>query len=354
MSRTSKYITSLILNSEKADYVDGSSNHCNVKFYKIDFRTLLGDQYELGAKYNIVLSTNTSYKNAGTMDNNDYRNWRIFESDAMDFKQYSFYGNSAFAKSNKWIWHCSYASVDRVHVLTNQCTFVLTKPTGYVYLSAYFPDRNATAPAAGIYYRNTSCYDIVKCLPKNNRSVIYKSLMLNRQIASLRLSMNDISTSDTAGNFPIETSVGSIDTWRTTITFKNLDMRAILGDMYNKYEYFNISLPIVFSNGSTFGTGNVDKLIRYNITGLPWTNNTYDVQTQGLTNSCVMGFSKLSTSISLIQYNYANIGTFRRCENINLTISITRYTGDACATTALFPRSDFYFKIYPCDAPYEE
>lgn len=349
MNRTSNYITSLVLNSEKADYVVSANNHSDVKFYNIDFRTLLGDSFELGAKYNIILNTNISYKNSGTMDNNDYRNWRTFESDAMDFKQYSFYGNSGFTKSNKWMWHCSYASVDRVHILTSQCTFTLTKPMGYIYLSSYFPDRNSTSTAGGTYYRNTGCYDIYKCLPNNNKLVIYKTLMLNRQIASLRLSMNDISTSDTLANYPLENSIGSMDTYRTTIVFKNLDMRAILGDMYDRYEYFNICMPIMFNGGSTFGTANVDKLVRFNVSGLPWVNNTYDVQSRSLTNSCVLGFQKLSTSISLVQYNYANIATFRRCENINFTITITRYNGDACATTALYPRSDFYFKIYPCD-----
>ncbi len=99
---------------------------------------------------------------------------------------------------------------------------------------------------------------------------------------------------------------------------------------------------------STFGTNAIDKLIRIDMLGLPWVNNTYDVSNNYNSDYAVIGTIKLNTTVTSLNYSYANVATFRKCDITNLTIRFMRYDGVYCTTTALFPKIDMYFKIYPC------
>ncbi len=171
--------------------------------------------------------------------------------------------------------------------------------------------------------------------------------MMNRRQASLRLSMNDISIDDTGGSYPLTNSIGYMSQYRDQIVFKNINMKFLLQEMYDQYEYFNIALVCIMSDGSAFGTATIDRMVRFEMSGLPWVNNTYNVSTMNNEGSAVMGFAKVSTSDTLLNYSYANMASFRKCENVDITINVKRYTGDTCTSTALLGRTDFYFKIFP-------
>ena len=41
------------------------------------------------------------------------------------------------------------------------------------------------------------------------------------------------------------TNIGTMDGFRTTFTWSNLNLRMLMGDMYNQYDYFNLCLNCV-------------------------------------------------------------------------------------------------------------
>ena len=69
------------------------------------------------------------------------------------------------------------------------------------------------------------------------------------------------------------TNIGSCDTLRQNFTWFNINLRALLGDLYNQYDYFNLSL---ISISSSLASANVnagsteDRLVYVKLGGLPF------------------------------------------------------------------------------------
>lgn len=67
-----------------------------------------------------------------------------------------------------------------------------------------------------------------------------------------------------------------INAQKTNFIFRNVDLRSLLGEMWNKYEMFLIK-PITISNTPTTALTNVaNGLFTYNLKGLSWTNINYE------------------------------------------------------------------------------
>jgi hypothetical protein len=74
----------------------------------------------------------------------------------------------------------------------------------------------------------------------------------------LILKTTDIITTATNANYfntpgTITTAIGQVSQSRTSMTWYNINIRSLLGDLYDKYERFNISLN--FAGGSSTGSG---------------------------------------------------------------------------------------------------
>ena len=56
---------------------------------------------------------------------------------------------------------------------------------------------------------------------------------------------------------------GTVDQYRTTYTWNNINLRTVLGDMYDKYDTFNLCLNTVSSAVAdvALGTGNDDRTV---------------------------------------------------------------------------------------------
>jgi len=81
---------------------------------------------------------------------------------------------------------------------------------------------------------------------------------------------------------------GTVDQYRTNITWNNINMRLLLGDMYDRYDLFNLQLvnigcddditydvdgvTVLTKGGATRG----DRNVNLNMTGLNFINSTYD------------------------------------------------------------------------------
>jgi hypothetical protein len=95
----------------------------------------------------------------------------------------------------------------------------------------------------------------------------------NQEVASLVLLTSDLEINAT-------NDVGTSNEFMTENTWSNINLRTLLGPMYDKYDCFVLQcINIFFVQYSTtlpFGVDVRDRTIGIYIKGLPFTNNTYD------------------------------------------------------------------------------
>ena len=116
---------------------------------------------------------------------------------------------------------------------------------------------------------------------------------MESETACLILNTFDISTSTTASDFKdatIDNQYGTIANNRCTLTWKNVDMRRVLGVMYDKYETFNMYLyqinqGVAFTTSPTTG---IYALVDIRIKGLQFLNNGYNAISRNNTNTAFL------------------------------------------------------------------
>ena len=178
--------------------------------------------------------------------------------------------------------------------------------------------------------------------------------MNNQTSATLVLRTADFALNDT-------NSVGTADQYNTNWTWSNLNLRTLLGDMYNKYDQFAL-VPIRYqtsaATGVTFGTNPSDRTVSLNIAGLPFTNNNYNSALKTNSSNTIFGSvqidnSAVGTSTSLLGGSMSTLTFTKNQELVNLNIYYKRLakTGGSydIATTAYYPDAIFIFNIYGID-----
>jgi hypothetical protein len=154
--------------------------------------------------------------------------------------------------------------------------------------------------------------------------------MSNLQIASLVLRSSDLTPG--ASN-----QYGSSDTYQLIQTWNNINLRTLLGDMYDKYDLFNICLNTITTSAPTGAYGNTfdDRNVILKLSGLPFINQTYSVKQGCNTNICPIAsftFPTYSTTTGgATQYFYSNnCNTFGKSQHTcNLTLQYGRVIDDA-------------------------
>lgn len=96
--------------------------------------------------------------------------------------------------------------------------------------------------------------------------------MIEKQIASLTLETYYLPTS--------QNNIGVRNSQNTNFTWSNLDLRTILGDMWDKYLYFNVSIIEMTTSPSPPVDAPIDETCCQNIwiQGLPFVGSTYDAK----------------------------------------------------------------------------
>jgi hypothetical protein len=153
--------------------------------------------------------------------------------------------------------------------------------------------------------------------------------MSNLQIASLVLRSCDIPQNGS-------NQYGSSDQYSLTQTWNNINLRTLLGDMYDKYDLFNICLNTITTSAPTVPYGNTadDRNVILKLSGLPFVNQTYSVKNGCNTNVCPIAsftFPTITTTaISATQYFYSNnCYTFGKSQqSCNLTLQYGRVIDD--------------------------
>jgi hypothetical protein len=139
----------------------------------------------------------------------------------------------------------------------------------------------------------------------------------------------------------------------TTSTWDNINMKTLLGSMWDKYDSFNLCLSLITSNAvgtDTITTLN-DRNVIVSLIGLPFSNQTYSAKSKGLTNQTVLSVfqfpSSTATAINVFQYSSLSVATFYKPnEVISLTIQLRRIDGNIPASTGTYPDQFYVFDIY--------
>jgi hypothetical protein len=131
-----------------------------------------------------------------------------------------------------------------------------------------------------------------------------------KETASLLLKTSDITTDDISEEnlaLGINNSVGQITNKGYTIKWKNINPQLLLGDMYNKYERFNLNLASYSSRRTAASLS--DSEMTYYISGLPWSNQSYSLKSGSITSKAPL--------FSLCLVNTTASGTDSFGQNMN-------------------------------------
>ena len=149
------------------------------------------------------------------------------------------------------------------------------------------------------------------------------------------------------------TAKGSVNNFNTVTTWNNINFRLLLGDMYDKYDLFNIRLVSIACDDNRIGelvSGNSasDRIVTVNMSGLNFYNQTYDSSTNINTSKTVIATYKLYESFATFYTNH--IATFGKGNDVcNLTIEFNRISDNQpvnCAASLDYPQMVFLFNIY--------
>jgi hypothetical protein len=176
--------------------------------------------------------------------------------------------------------------------------------------------------------------------------------------SSLVLRVSAISADANPANYPISNTIGEISAGRLSYTWFSLDMKSILGDLFDKFDYFSLRLACVQSDAGvgSFGTTVNDRLINFHTSGPQWINATYNVFNKRNRAEAVIGAITLPAGGS-VATNYLNDNfttTFQKSEIMDFTINLNTINNQTPATntaTTLYPLMNFYFQIIPVQFP---
>ena len=184
---------------------------------------------------------------------------------------------------------------------------------------------------------------------------------MEQETASLILYTFDINPSQVVGDYAntTENQFGIIANNRCNFTWKNVNMRMIMGEMYDRYETYNIYLYQINQTAglSASTTSNANQLlVDIRMKGLPFLNNTYNFKTQNNTSSAYL------TSYILNSGLVVNIGTvtpmfnpiaitFGKCTervdiNIDIKSTLTQDYPVPLFSSRPWGNYVFMFKIY--------
>ena len=163
-----------------------------------------------------------------------------------------------------------------------------------------------------------------------------------REIAYLELDTFSLAgTGDINANF---------SNWK----FRNIDLRNVMGEMWNKYDKFIIKLQQINTNGTFTFPSSQDGLAAYNMAGLDWINIYYEVA--GSSQKWAPVFQQLiSTGTANSEYIYPNGGwgvNFRKGKpivDLEFQIYALSKTNLDVITTATYNNNQITLTIEPAE-----
>jgi hypothetical protein len=131
------------------------------------------------------------------------------------------------------------------------------------------------------------------------------------------------------------------------MTFQNINMKSLLGAMYNKYNRFKLILTAFATAPSSVNTTN--GIVNIYMEGLNWYQSSYDTSVNANRTRALVGTGEYVTSGRTINYvTEAGYMFDTQQTNVDLRIFITRVTDDTMQATQYSP-SIIVFSIYGID-----
>ncbi|MFY7883383.1 MAG: hypothetical protein ACOVOV_00920 [Dolichospermum sp.] len=148
----------------------------------------------------------------------------------------------------------------------------------------------------------------------------------------------------------------TINATRTTATWR-INLRACLGNLYNKYNRFKICLTSWGTGVAVNGFTSDDVTTFVSMSGLQWENQTYDVVTNGLTQNAAISSLRFTNNGVALENFTGEVGQVFRKPNfdeLQVTINIQKISGAALPALA-YPQCCYVFSIYgvPDDEKHE-
>jgi len=168
---------------------------------------------------------------------------------------------------------------------------------------------------------------------------------MDQRNACLVLKTSDLTPGQTNNN-------GVCDASRQNMTWYNINLRTVLGDLYDKFDYFNLSLYFISTDTQCTITQAADKCVYMKIGGLPFSNQTYNVSNKANGTLCTMATFAFQNSGASVQQNFYGSGFMTFAKNqelVNINIQYTRiqdenpYSG---AGNFSYPNTTFIFHIF--------
>ncbi len=154
-------------------------------------------------------------------------------------------------------------------------------------------------------------------------------------------------------------TIGSLnDIHRSSMTWRSVDIRSIIGTLWDKYTYFNITLVSVLAPPIAFISGNSDLIGVVNLQGLQFVNSSYNTKTKVNDIVAQVGFINYKQNVPSVTANNANSSVmFQKGKPItDLTIYLNKITDGSLMKALLFtngggaldamnPQLNFTFRI---------
>lgn len=169
--------------------------------------------------------------------------------------------------------------------------------------------------------------------------------------AHFALKSGDISLSDTFGDYPVTNLAGTNNATRTITTWYSVNFENILGDLYNRFELFNLKVKFfTFNSTAAYGVTSNDRSITFQMTGLNWIGSNYDVVRGCNTNSATFYLQLFTANTAATAAGVSEfVITFQKQKTANITISMLNalFVEPALNANTQMPRYAFYFDITP-------
>ena len=156
---------------------------------------------------------------------------------------------------------------------------------------------------------------------------------MEQETSTLILNSFDINPSQTAADYynqTIDNQYGTITNNRCNITWKNINMRQLLGEMYDKYETFNMYLYQVVQSSAFAAVPSSAQygLVDIRMKGLQFLNQTYNPVSRNNTTSAFLTSYVLniaaSTGVGTVtpMFNPTILTFSKNTENVDITIEM--------------------------------
>lgn len=215
-------------------------------FYNINFKTILGYNYELGAKYNIILKAimiDPATTGAINTQNCEMR----LSSSCFNFYQYQQVGGST--------QKCNYGSFPRINLSNTldyelgsntlyfrnrTATFQLTGSVGNITIQYIDVINNVLSPSQATIEAQVIMFDIVK-IPNDDTEIKYFPMFAN-------LDLNWFDADTQTGVFPTPRGENNTPIWY------NVDMKTALQELFEPYANYSVTITALMNTRNNMGT----------------------------------------------------------------------------------------------------